>query len=118
MTRAPDWTRTTAANDRTEPLETPVTEPDRAGVGGRVWRGLTGSVAAGFALLAVVVLVVAFATDSGPGTDVVVWHVLGAVTAIALQAAVVDRARGAVAGLAGVGVIGIAGVVLWTCWWA
>ncbi|MBB3661841.1 MULTISPECIES: hypothetical protein [Prauserella salsuginis group] len=118
MTRAPGWTRTTAAADRTEPLETPVTEPDAPGAGGRAWRGFTGSVAAGFTLLAVVVLVVALATDGGPGMAVVVWHLLGAVAALALQVVLVDRGRGPAAGLAGVGVVGLAGIVLWTCWWA
>ncbi|WP_253866023.1 hypothetical protein [Prauserella halophila] len=106
------------ATDRTEPLETPVTEQNAVGTGGRVWRGLTGSVAAGFALLAAVVLVVALVSDSGPGTAVAVWHVLGALAALALQVLLVDRGRGPVAGLAGAGVVGLAGAVLWTCWWA
>ncbi|GAA1194702.1 hypothetical protein [Prauserella alba] len=95
-----------------------MTEPEAPGTAGRVWRGFTGSVAAGFALLAAVVLVVALATDGAAGTAVVVWHVLGAVVALALQVVMVDRERGPAAGLAGAGVIGIAGVVLWTCWWA
>lgn len=107
----------TSATDSTEPLETPVTEPDSPGAGGRAWRGFTGSVAAGFALLAAVVLVVALATEAGPGTAVAVWHVVGAVAALALQVVLVDRERGPLAGLAGAGVIGIAGGVLWTCWW-
>lgn len=95
-----------------------MTEPEAPGTGGRVWRGLTGSIAAGFALLAGLVLVVALAGVDGPGTAVVVWHVLGAVTALALQAMLVDRRQGGVAGLAGAGVLGITGVVLWMCWWA
>ncbi|KMS88394.1 hypothetical protein [Prauserella rugosa] len=105
--------------DRTEPLEQPVNEPERSRAGGRAWRGFTGSVAAGLAALAVVVTVASGVSDSGgPGASVVVWHIVAAVAALGLQVVFVDRRQGAVAGTAGLGVLVVTGVLLWTCWWA
>lgn len=105
--------------DRTEPFGSPADDSGGPGFGGRAWRGLTGSIAAGLAVLAVVVAVAAgVAETGGPSTGVIVWHVVGAVVTLGAQARLVDRRQGPVAGLAGIGILALTGVVLWMCWWA
>ncbi|OLT48203.1 hypothetical protein BJF85_13265 [Saccharomonospora sp. CUA-673] len=105
--------------DRTESLERRVNELDGVGAPGRLWRGLTGSVAVGLAALAAVVAVASVVSDEGgPGAASVIWHAVGAVSALVVQAVLVDRRRGGAAGIAGLGVLAIAGTVLWTCWWS
>ncbi|WUL72190.1 hypothetical protein OG943_42780 [Amycolatopsis sp. NBC_00345] len=88
---------------------------------GRWWRGLTGSVAAGLAVLAVGVLgvaVVCLVTGApGPGLFLLIGHPVAAVAALLVQR-VADRRNGAVAGVAGVGVLVITLVALTLFWWA
>lgn len=91
-----------------------------AGVLVRTLRALSGAVAAGLALLAVAVVVVAIIGGQrgfpGPGTMSVAVHVAGAVAALICQR-FADRRRDAVAALASLGVFAITGAVLWTQWW-
>lgn len=86
----------------------------------RRWRGLTGALAAGLAVLAVAVLVaqcVSWARSTeGPGIAVVLGHVTGAVLALGAQCGA-DRARGAAAAVAGAVVVATATAVLWFFWW-
>ncbi|WP_406641108.1 hypothetical protein [Amycolatopsis sp. WGS_07] len=87
---------------------------------GRWWRGFTGSVAAGMAVLAVGVLVVGVLCfvngASGPGVLKLVGHPVAAVIVLVLQR-VADRRVGKVAGVAGVGVLVVAAVALGVLWW-
>lgn len=95
--------------------------PDRAPRPLRWWRGFTGSVAAGLALLALAVVVAEvfgwLSGARGPGAAAVAGQVVGAVIALAAQA-VADRTRGPIAGLAGSAVVVSAVVVLWLFWWS
>ncbi|MEV4602164.1 hypothetical protein AB0K15_32820 [Amycolatopsis sp. NPDC049253] len=105
----------------------PVAAPQRIeaeGTGkprGRWWRGFTGSIAAGLAVLAVGVLgvaVVCLATGApGPSVLLLVGHPVAAVVALVLQR-VADRRYGRAAGLAGLGVLVVAFVALTVFWWA
>lgn len=87
---------------------------------GRWWRGFTGSVAAGMAVLAVGVLVVGVLClvngASGPGVLKLVGHPVAAVIVLALQR-IADRRVGKVAALAGAGVLVVAGVAFGVLWW-
>ncbi|MGW4483494.1 hypothetical protein ACWEOE_06610 [Amycolatopsis sp. NPDC004368] len=104
----------TAAPQR---IEAPATGKPR----GRWWRGFTGSVAAGLAVLAVGVLgveVVCLVTGApGPSVLLLVGHPVAAVVALALQR-VADRRYGRVAALAGLGVLLVTFVALTVFWWA
>lgn len=86
----------------------------------RMLRALSGAVAAGLALLAVAVVVVAVIGSQrgfpGPGAASVAAHCAGAAGALLCQR-FADRRRGAIAALASLGVFAITGVVLWTQWW-
>ncbi|WIX79611.1 hypothetical protein QRX50_02050 [Amycolatopsis carbonis] len=88
---------------------------------GRWWRGFTGSIAAGLAVLAVGVLgvgAVCLATGApGPSVLLLVGHPVAAVAALVLQR-VADRRYGRAAGLAGFGVLVVAFVALTVFWWA
>ncbi|WP_315653476.1 hypothetical protein [Amycolatopsis sp. PS_44_ISF1] len=88
---------------------------------GRWWRGFTGSIAAGLAVLAVGVLgeaVVGSATGApGPGLFLLIGHPVAAVAALLVQRQA-DRRNGTVAGVAGIGVLVIAFVALTLFWWA
>ncbi|MEW2498957.1 hypothetical protein AB0878_00580 [Amycolatopsis sp. NPDC047767] len=88
---------------------------------GRWWRGFTGSIAAGLAVLAVGVLgvgAVCLATGApGPSVLLLVGHPVAAVAALVLQR-VADRRYGRTAGLAGLGVLVVAFVALTVFWWA
>ncbi|MEU4672167.1 hypothetical protein AB0F91_30370 [Amycolatopsis sp. NPDC023774] len=105
----------------------PVAAPQRieaAGTGkprGRWWRGFTGSIAAGLAVLAVGVLGVAavcLVTGApGPSVLLLVGHPVTAVVALVLQR-VADRRSGRAAGLAGLGVLVVAFGALTVFWWA
>ncbi len=83
-------------------------------------RGLSGMVAAGVVVLAVVVVGAAYVGGNrnfpGPGTEAIVWHLVAAVLAITAQI-LADRTRGAVAAGASLLVVGIAAALLWTQWW-
>ncbi|WP_237439741.1 hypothetical protein [Amycolatopsis rubida] len=87
---------------------------------GRWWRGFTGSVAAGLAVLAVGMLVVGVLClvngASGPGPLKLVGHSVAAVIALVLQR-VADRRVGKAAVGAGVGVLVVAGVAFSLLWW-
>ncbi|EHR49264.1 hypothetical protein SacmaDRAFT_0971 [Saccharomonospora marina XMU15] len=87
----------------------------------RWWRALTGSLAAGLALLALAVLaaeVFGWASGGkGPGAPAVAGHAVGAVLALVAQA-VADRSRGRTAALAGLAVVALVAAVLWLFWWA
>ncbi|NKQ57498.1 hypothetical protein HFP15_32005 [Amycolatopsis sp. K13G38] len=100
----------------TDKLELPA-EPSR---GGRLWRGFTGSLAAGLTLLAVVVLgaalVCAFRQVPGPGLASLIGHPIAAVLALGAQR-VADTKRGKVAAAAGVVVCVAVVVALWLFWW-
>ncbi|WP_328613817.1 hypothetical protein OHS18_36395 [Amycolatopsis sp. NBC_00355] len=76
--------------------------------GGRWWRGLTGSLAAGLTVLAVGVLVVAgvcLYTDApGPGPVLLIGHPVAAVLALLAQR-VADRRNGLPAAGAGIAVV-------------
>ena len=89
------------------------------GVWSRLWRGLTGSLAAGLAVLAVIVLGVAlvclFRSVPGPGALVAIGHPVAAVAALGAQW-VADHRDGRTAGIAGAAVPVIAGLALWLLW--
>lgn len=82
-------------------------------------RGIAGTVAAGLALLALVVLgagVVGMAMDvRGPGAGSAVGHGIAAVLAVG-GAALADRTRGVVAGVAIVGVVALSAATVWVYW--
>ncbi|MBF6124189.1 hypothetical protein [Nocardia brasiliensis] len=87
----------------------------------KVWRGLSGLVAAGtFALMLVVVgtAVIAARRDfPGPGAESVTWHVAAAVIALAAQI-YSDKRRGLAAFSGSAVVFVAAGLLLWTQWWS
>ncbi|ASR34331.1 hypothetical protein BAY61_04240 [Prauserella marina] len=88
---------------------------------GRLWRGVTGSLAAGLVILALAVfgaVVLGWVTGAvGPGLWPLLGHVAGAVAGVAAQR-FADRHSGAKAAAAGVAVAGVAASVLWFFWWA
>ncbi|EME57448.1 hypothetical protein [Amycolatopsis decaplanina] len=98
------------------PVEQPAT-PER----GRFWRGLTGSLAAGMAVLAVCVVVIAgiclFTGAPGPGPLMLIGHPVAAVVALLAQR-VVDTRNGRVAGFAGLGVVVSVTAALSLFWWS
>jgi len=92
-------------------------EPSRAG---RLWRGFTGSLAAGLTLLAVIVLgaalICAFREVPGPGAAAMIGHPVAAAVALVAQR-FADTKRGIPAGLAGIVVCVAVAVALWIFWW-
>ncbi|NYI87459.1 hypothetical protein HNR02_000782 [Amycolatopsis endophytica] len=86
----------------------------------RWWRGFTGSLAAGLVALAVLVLgagmLCAFLDVPGPGAEPMIAHPVAAVLALLAQR-VADRRNGSLAGVAGILVVAILAVALWTFWW-
>ncbi|GAA4665674.1 MULTISPECIES: hypothetical protein [Amycolatopsis] len=103
----------------TEELQVVAVEGERPRRG-RWWRGLTGSLAAGLAGLAVIVLgagvVSALLGAPGPGVWLLVGHPVAAVLALAAQR-FADRRDGAVAGVAGAVVVVVVLLALWLFWW-
>ncbi|KOX29459.1 hypothetical protein ADK67_10670 [Saccharothrix sp. NRRL B-16348] len=87
----------------------------------RLWRGVSGALAVGLALLALAMIgvqVYAGARDlPGPGLDVVAGHGVAAVAAVVAQV-VADRRRGWVVALCGLLVVLLATATLWFFWWA
>ncbi|WP_328387887.1 hypothetical protein [Nocardia sp. NBC_00416] len=86
----------------------------------RLIRGISGIVAAGLVLLAVVVVGAALIGDRrgfpGPGAESVVAHIAVAVIAVVAQV-YSDRTRGAMS-LGAAAVPPVAGaILLWTQWW-
>ncbi|WP_410656224.1 hypothetical protein [Amycolatopsis sp. lyj-112] len=110
----------------TTPL--PVGEPSASSVPsvpdtrrGRLWRGLTGSLAAGMVVLAAIVLVIAviclFTGAPGPGSLMLIGHPVAAVLAMLAQR-VADGRSGRVAGFAGLGVVVSVTAALSIFWWS
>jgi hypothetical protein len=102
----------------TDELE-PVTE--RAGSAktrprGRWWRGLTGSLAAGLVVLALIVLGAGLFSSGGPGTAALIAHPAAAIVALGGQW-VADRRQGRAAGAGGLVVLAAAAFVLCFYWW-
>jgi hypothetical protein len=104
-------------------VELPVSEPEparRPHLGGP-WRELSGALAVGMSVLAVVVVVfqvLAWARDMpGPGVWTVLGHLGAAVLAVVAQR-FVDRRAGWVAALSVLGVVAVTGATLWLFWWA
>lgn len=98
-----------AGQERAEPeLDGTVPEAAPSRQRGRWWRGFTGSLAAGLAVLAAGVLVVAgiclFTGAPGPGATLLIGHPIAAVLAVLAQR-VADRRNGPAAGGAGVAVV-------------
>ena len=87
---------------------------------GRIWRGLTGSLAAGLTVLAVVVLgaevVCAIRHVPGPTTAALIGHPVAAVVALGAQR-IADAKRGRPAALGGVVVCVAVALALWLFWW-
>jgi hypothetical protein len=87
----------------------------------KVWRGVSGSLAAGLVLLALAVIAVQVYAGNqglpGPGTYVVVGHCVAAVLAV-LGQRFADRLTGWLAALASLAVVVIAAATLWIFWWA
>jgi hypothetical protein len=117
----------TGLSSDTDGLDTTPTRPDeqagdqRGRLSGTRWRGLTGALAAGLIVLALVVLgsaVLALITGTpGPGLFMVIGHPIAAALALVAQR-FVDTRRGRAAGVAAVAVLAITGATLWFFWWA
>ncbi len=121
--RAPQVATSPADTQPTEPHPTPQPHPpvDPAPRRSGFWRELSGALAVGLGVLALVVLglqVVAwFQGVPGPGLGVVIGHVLTAVAALVAQR-FADRRTGPETALAVV-LVGIAtGIAIWFFWWA
>ena len=88
---------------------------------GTAARGLSGMLAGGLVVLAIVVCLAQWLAGGsgrpGPGMAGVVGHVVAALAAVALQVAA-DRLRGPSSALASGSVLVIAAGVLWFGWWA
>jgi len=87
----------------------------------RVLRGLSGIVAGGMFVLALVVVgtaVIAARRDfPGPGGESVTWHVAACVIGVGAQI-FSDRHRGSAAFSGSMVVFIVAGLLLWTQWWS
>lgn len=92
----------------------------RPGRGGP-WRELSGALALGISVLAVVVMVfqvLAWVRDMpGPGIGMVAGHVAAAVLAVVAQR-FADRGAGWVAAASTLAVAAVSGATLWFFWWA
>ncbi len=90
-------------------------------LGVRAARGLSGLLAGGLVVLAIVVCVAQWLAGTsgrpGPGMPAVVGHVVAALAAVVLQL-MADRFRAPLAALASGSVLMIAAGVLWFGWWA
>jgi hypothetical protein len=88
---------------------------------GGVWRELSGALAVGMSVLAVVVIVfqvLAWGGDMpGPGAWPIVGHLAAAALAVVVQR-FADRLSGWAAALAVLGVVAVTGAALWLFWWA
>ncbi|MEU6643689.1 hypothetical protein ABZ863_14210 [Saccharomonospora sp. NPDC046836] len=109
--------------DTVEPptMSPPAHDEEEPARSGRWWRGLTGSLAMGLAVLAVIFVggeLIALARGTeGPGALPVFGHVAGAALALGAQV-VVDRRRGPAAGVAAAVVLLVIAAVLWFFWWS
>ena len=88
---------------------------------GGPWRELSGALAVGMSVLAVVVVVfqvLAFIRDMpGPGPLTVLGHIAAAVLAVFVQR-FADRHAGWTAAVSVLGVVVVSGAALWLFWWA
>ncbi|MGB3441730.1 MAG: hypothetical protein WBA97_23540 [Actinophytocola sp.] len=88
---------------------------------GGPWRELSGALAMGMSVLAVVVVVfqvLAFIRGMpGPGALTVFGHIAAAALAVFVQR-FADRLTGWAAALSVLGVVAVAGTTLWLFWWA
>jgi len=109
------------SDDMTDTAELELTPVRARGRASRWWRGFTGSLAAGLAVLAVLVLAAgalcAVQDFPGPGAEAMIAHPVAAALALPAQR-VADRKDGPVAAAAGVLVVVILVVALWTFWWS
>ncbi|MFB9686315.1 hypothetical protein [Amycolatopsis plumensis] len=98
----------TAEPERVEPAEASPEAASAARPGGRWWRGLTGSLAAGLTVLAIGVLAVAgiclFTGAPGPSATLLIGHPIAAALALLAQR-VADRRNGPPAVGAGLAVV-------------
>lgn len=87
----------------------------------KIWRGISGVLAAGLVLLALGVIAVQVYAGRqdlpGPGADVVAGHVVAAVLAV-LGQLFADRRTGWRSALASLAVLAVGGATLWVFWWA
>lgn len=108
-------------NATTVELTVPSDTPSEPHHRGGVWRELSGALAVGMSVLAVVVIVfqvLAWGRDTpGPGLWTVVGHIVAAALAIFVQR-YADRLAGFTAALAVLGVVAVSGAALWLFWWA
>lgn len=86
----------------------------------RPLRALSGTVAAGTVLVALVVIGAAFLGARrgfpGPGGESVLWHI--AVAALAIAAQLFSDQRRGMAAFSGAAVVFLAaGILIWTQWW-
>ncbi|WP_245649827.1 hypothetical protein [Nocardia shimofusensis] len=83
-------------------------------------RALSGTVAAGTVVLALVVIGAAFIGARrgfpGPGGESVLWHIAIAATVIGAQL-FSDRSRGMAALVGSAAVFLASGILIWTQWW-
>jgi hypothetical protein len=88
---------------------------------GGPWRDLSGALAVGMSVLAVIVVVfqvLAWVGDMpGPGGLAVFGHLAAAVLAVVAQR-FADRLAGWAAALSVLGVVVVSGAALWLFWWA
>ncbi|MFL6121142.1 hypothetical protein [Actinophytocola sp.] len=96
-------------------------QPTQARHRGGLWRELSGALAIGMSVLAVVVLVFQVLAWGrgvpGPGMWTVVGHVVAAALAVFVQR-FADRLPGWPAALAVLGVVAVSGAALWLFWWS
>jgi uncharacterized membrane protein required for colicin V production len=83
-------------------------------------KALSGSITAGLVVLTALVIAAAVVGGDrgfpGPGTASIAWHVAAVVAALLLQRIADHRSRG-VSFLGSLGVLVVAGALLWTQWW-
>lgn len=105
----------------TPPADDPASTATAPGRLGRFWRGLTGVLAAAIVLLALVVVGVQVYAGGhdlpGPGVLAVAGHVLAGALVVVGQR-IADRHVGRLAGLAGLAVVVVSALALWSFWWA
>ena len=109
-------------NSNVTTVELPMSsEPAQARHRGGLWRELSGALAIGMSVLAVVVIVFQVLAWGwhmpGPGLWTVVGHVVAAALAVLVQR-FADRLPGWPAALAVLGVVVVSGGTLWLFWWA
>lgn len=102
-------------------MDLPTGPASRRRTRGGLWRELSGALAVGISVLAVVVVVfqvLAWVRDMpGPGATMVAGHLVAAVLAVVVQR-FADRYSGWLAAVATLGVLAITGATLWLFWWA